>query len=173
MQTNLTLASLATLLLSGGVYAQTPRQAVLAAEASFVEQVSTNGMKTAFLANASPTAMVVENGKLLAAQAVWESRPATANTRLTWYPLLADLAQTGDLGYVIGTYRHSSDAKHPQESGSYLRIWRREAVAGWRLALEMLNSPAPAAAPAAGAAPAPVAEGPGTVPAAAPGRRAQ
>ena len=311
MKTKLTLASLATLLLSGAVYAQTPRQAVLAAEASLVEQVAQNGMKSAFLASAAPTAMVAENGKLVEAQAAWNARPVKPNTRLTWYPLLADVAQTGDLGYttgpwtmlqneraqaageyvtlwrkqpdgqwkyvvnmsierigvppgapanvpaprqalatptpsmaptsvlldldnrfgaaevlkpgatyqqylssearlyrpglsmmqglaavanmknlekgyifapttgylsaggdlgyVLGTYRHPGDAKHPQESGSYLRIWRREAEGGWKLALEMFNTPATAAAPAG---PAPVAEGVNGTPAT-PARRAQ
>jgi ketosteroid isomerase-like protein len=312
MKTNLTLASLTTLLLSGAVYAQTPRQAVLAAETAFAEQVAKNGMKTAFVANASPAAMVVENGKLVEAQAAWSARPPKPDTRLTWYPLLADVSQTGDLGYttgpwtllqndramsageyvtlwrkqpngqwkyavtmsterigvppsapatvpaprqalatptpsmaptsvlldldtkfaaaellkpgatyqqylsaearlyrpglsmmqglaavanmknldkgyvfapttgylsaggdlgyVVGAYRYLGDAKHPEESGSYLRIWRRETEAGWRLALEMFNSPVPVAAPAA---PAPVAEGAGATPAAAPVRRAQ
>lgn len=312
MKTNLTLASLATLLLSGAVYAQTPRQAMLAAEASFAEQVTKNGMKTAFVASATPAAIAVENGKLVEAQAAWQARPAKPNTRLTWYPLLADMAQTGDLGYttgpwtmlqneraqatgeyvtlwrkqpdgqwkyvvnmsierigvppgapanvpaprralatatpsmaptsvlldldnkfaaaevlkpgatyqqylspearlyrpglsmmqglaavanmknlekgyffapttgylsaggdlgyVVGTYRHLGDAKHPEESGSYLRIWRREAEGGWRLALEMFNTPA---AVVAAAAPAPVAAGVGGAPAAAPARRAQ
>ena len=312
MKTNLTLVPLATLLLAGAVHAQTPRQAVLAAEASFAEQVTKNGMKTAYVANAAPTAMVVENGKLVEAQAAWNARLVKPNTRLTWYPLLADVAQTGDLayttgpwtllqndraqaageyvtvwrkqpdgqwkyavnmsierigvspsapatvpaprqalamatpsmaptsvlldldnrfaaaevlkpgatyqqylstearlyrpglsmmqglaavanmknlekgyffapttgylaaggdlGYVVGTYRHPGDAKHPQESGSYLRIWRREAEGGWRLALEMFNSPAAVAAPAA---PAPVAEGNRANPATTPARGAQ
>ena len=311
MKTKLTLASLASLLLSGAVYAQTPRQAVLAAESSFAEQVAKNGMKTAFLANSAPTAMLVENGKLVEAQTLWNSRPAKPNTRLAWYPILADVAQSGDLGYttgpwtmlqndraqasgeyvtlwrkqadgqwkyvvdmgierigvapaapatvpaprqvlamatpsmaptsvlldldkkfaaaellkpgatyqqylsgearlyrpglsvmqglaavanmknlekgyifapttgylsaggdlgyVLGEYRYPGDAKHPQESGTYLRIWRREAEAGWRLALEMFNSPAPAAAPTG---PAPVAAGADAAPAA-PVRSAQ
>ena len=311
MKTNLTIAPLAMLLLTGAVYAQTPRQAVLAAESSLIEQVAKNGMKTAFMTAAAPTAIVVENGKLLEPQAAWEARPMKPNTRLAWYPLLADVAQTGDLayttgpwtmlqnerasatgeyvtlwrkqadgqwkyavnmsierigvppgvpatvpaprqamgmatpsmaptgvlleldarfaaaellkpgatyqqylssearlyrpglsmmqglaavanmknlekgyifapvtgylsaggdlGYVVGTFRHLGDAKHPEELGSYLRIWRREAEAGWRLALEMFNSPAPVAAPAA---PAPVAAE--TTPAtAAPAGRAQ
>ena len=313
MKKKLTLASLASLLISGVVCAQSPRQAVLAAESSFAEQVAKNGMKTAFLANAAPTAMVVENGELVDAEAAWNTRSVKPNSRLTWYPLLADMAQSGDLGYttgpwtmlqndraqasgeyvtlwrrqadgqwkyvvdmsierigvtpsapatvpaprqalamatpsmaptsvlldldnkfaaaeqlkpgatyqqylsnearlyrpglsvmqglaavanmknvekgyffapttgylsaggdlgyVVGAYRRLGDAKHPEESGSYLHIWRREAEAGWRLALEMFNSPTPVAAPAA---PAPVAEGVGTTPpAAAPARRAQ
>ena len=42
------------------------------------------------------------------------------------------LAASGDLGYVVGTLRRAATGtKHPEENGSYLRIWRREAVAGW------------------------------------------
>lgn len=86
-------------------------------------------------------------------------------------PTTGYLSAAGDLGYVVGSYRYLGDAKHPEETGSYLRIWRREAEAGWRLALEMFNAPAPAAAPAA---PAPVADGAaGTVPATTPARRGQ
>ena len=61
------------------------------------------------------------------------------------------LAASGDLGYVVGTLRRAAGTKHPEENGSYLRIWRREAVAGWRLVVEVFNltpgSMAPAAAP--------------------------
>ena len=50
------------------------------------------------------------------------------------------LAASGDLGYVVGTlHRAAASAVAPEEDGSYLRIWRREAVAGWRLVLEVFN----------------------------------
>ena len=55
-------------------------------------------------------------------------------------PATVRLAASGDLGFVVGTLRRPSPvAGQPEETGSYLRIWRREAAAGWRLALEMLN----------------------------------
>lgn len=55
-------------------------------------------------------------------------------------PTTVRLAASGDLGFAVGTLRRPSPiAGQPEETGSYLRIWRREAVAGWRLALEMLN----------------------------------
>ena len=57
------------------------------------------------------------------------------------------LAAGGDLGYVVGTVRRDAGAQHPEENGSYLRIWRREAVAGWRIVLEMFNF-VPGSAPA-------------------------
>ncbi len=55
-------------------------------------------------------------------------------------PTTVRLAASGDIGFAVGTLRRPSPiAGQPEETGSYLRIWRREAVAGWRLALEMLN----------------------------------
>ena len=65
------------------------------------------------------------------------------------------LAAAGDLGYVVGTLHRPRSTKHPEENGSYLRIWRREAVDGWRIVSEVFNfTPVPAAAaPAAPSAP--------------------
>lgn len=55
-------------------------------------------------------------------------------------PTTVRLAASGDLGFVVGTLRRPSPAnKNVEETGSYLRIWRREAVGGWRIAVEMLN----------------------------------
>jgi ketosteroid isomerase-like protein len=55
-------------------------------------------------------------------------------------PTTVRLAASGDMGFAVGTLRRPSPvAGQPEETGSYLRIWRREAAAGWRLAVEMLN----------------------------------
>ena len=139
MKTKLTLASLATLLLSGAVYAQTPRQAVLAAESSFAEQVTKNGMKAAFIGNAAPTALLVENGKLVDAQELWNSRPAKPGTRLTWYPLLADVAQSGDLGYTVGTAVYTGrreDGGQVVRYSKYLTVWKKQRDGGWRYVVD-------------------------------------
>lgn len=45
-------------------------------------------------------------------------------------------AKAGDLGYVYGTYERKGDKP---ESGSYLRVWRREPGETWKLALEVLS----------------------------------
>ena len=70
------------------------------------------------------------------AQIVAES----AGSAYLFVPATVRLATSGDLGFVVGSLRRPSPFnKHAEETGSYLRIWRREAVGGWRLALEMLN----------------------------------
>jgi ketosteroid isomerase-like protein len=75
------------------------------------------------------------------------------NGGYTFTAVTGYLAAAGDLGYVVGTLTRPASAQHAAENGSYLRIWRREAVDGWRIVLEVFNF-TPAATDAA-AAPAP------------------
>ncbi len=42
------------------------------------------------------------------------------------------LSRAGDLGYVWGEY-------HGASAGYYLHLWQRDAVDGWRLALDLLH----------------------------------
>jgi ketosteroid isomerase-like protein len=55
-------------------------------------------------------------------------------------PVGGGSAKAGDLGYAYGTYERKGDKP---ESGSYIRVWRREPGDTWKLALEVL-SPKPA-----------------------------
>jgi ketosteroid isomerase-like protein len=136
MKTKLTIVALATMLAVGTASAQSPRQAVLAAETSFAAQVAQNGMKTAFLSNAAPTALVVENGKLAEAQAVWGARPARSTNRLTWYPMLADVAQSGDLGYTTGPWTMLQNER-AQAAGEYVTLWRKQPDGQWKYVVDM------------------------------------
>ena len=55
-------------------------------------------------------------------------------------PIGGGSAKAGDLGYVYGSYERKGGKP---ESGSYVRIWKREPGDSWKLALEVLN-PRPA-----------------------------
>ena len=54
-------------------------------------------------------------------------------------PATAELAAAGDLGVVIGTVRRAAAPGQLEASGNYLHLWRREAVGGWHLAVEMVD----------------------------------
>ena len=66
----------------------------------------------------------------------------------TWEPMHFDVAESGDLGYVYGSYA----AKGPggksveEEKGYYLRAWKRDADNQWKLVAEVL-SPLPPETP--------------------------
>jgi hypothetical protein len=51
---------------------------------------------------------------------------------LSWEPLRADAAESGDLGYTYGPYLRSG------ENGHYIHVWRRQAEGRWTLVAEVL-----------------------------------
>jgi len=93
-------------------------------------------MKVAFLANCAPAAFVVEDGKLANAQAVWLDRPAQPARHLTWYPVLADVAQSGDLGYTTGPWTMLQNGQ-PQATGEYVTVWRKQPDGQWKFVVDM------------------------------------
>jgi ketosteroid isomerase-like protein len=65
---------------------------------------------------------------------------------LTWEPMQADIAQSGDLGYTLGRYElkpSSASTALQEERGYYVRVWKRDNLGKWKLVLDTL-SPIPA-----------------------------
>jgi ketosteroid isomerase-like protein len=125
MKNQLTIRVAIALLIPFASQAQQAREAVIAAETAFAAQAKEAGTKAAFLANSAPTAFITDEGKLADAQTVWQARPAKSTTRLTWYPVLADAAQSGDLGYTTGPWTSYQNDK-PQATGEYVTVWRKQ-----------------------------------------------
>lgn len=63
---------------------------------------------------------------------------------VAWEPTSADIAQSGDLGYVYGSYelRDNPGAAVAIEKGYYVRVWKRGGDGKWKVALD-LTSPLP------------------------------
>jgi ketosteroid isomerase-like protein len=65
------------------------------------------------------------------------------NNRLTWSPVHADMAASGDLGYTYGTYEFRSigkDGKPTVEDGKYVSIWKKQKDGSWKVVMDMGNS---------------------------------
>jgi ketosteroid isomerase-like protein len=69
------------------------------------------------------------------------------SNHMTWTPLGADVATSGDLGYTFGTYEfHGVDKDNaPVVSvGKYTTIWKLQQDGSWKVVLDMANtSPLP------------------------------
>jgi hypothetical protein len=50
------------------------------------------------------------------------------------------MSEAGDLGYTYGRAR-GPEADPAADPGGYLRIWRRDGEAEWRLALDLADVP--------------------------------
>jgi ketosteroid isomerase-like protein len=65
------------------------------------------------------------------------------DNHLTWAPVGAGIAASGDLGYTYGTYEFRSkdkDGKPVVDHGKYTTIWKRQKDGSWKVALDMGNS---------------------------------
>lgn len=61
---------------------------------------------------------------------------------LTWEPLRASIAASGDLGWTTGSYRSVSTAAGGEVrtgQGRYVTIWRRQPDGSWRVAMDLGN----------------------------------
>jgi ketosteroid isomerase-like protein len=69
------------------------------------------------------------------------------NNHLTWTPVYADMAASGDLGYTYGTFEFRSkdkDGKPTVEYGKYASIWKKQKDGSWKVVMDMGNaSPVP------------------------------
>ncbi|WP_460609220.1 Cif family virulence factor [Hymenobacter terrigena] len=136
MKNKLTISAAVAILFPLAAFAQSPHDAVVAAEAAFAAQATQTSTEAAFLANSSPTALVTENGKLVNAQEVWRARPSRPGNKLTWYPVLADAAQSGDMGYTTGPWTMLQNNR-PVSAGEYVTVWRKQLDGRWKFAVDM------------------------------------
>ena len=72
---------------------------------------------------------------------------ADTNARLTWQPVRAVAAASGELGYTIGRWeslaRGRDGAWAPEGTGNYVTIWRRQEDGSWKVAVDIGNTDAP------------------------------
>ena len=65
---------------------------------------------------------------------------------LSWEPLSAHVADTGDLGYTVGTHEvtvHDAAGSPVSVTGKYLAVWRKQADGAWKIAADISNTTAP------------------------------
>jgi ketosteroid isomerase-like protein len=83
--------------------------------------------------------------------------------KLTWIPLRAEVAASGELGWTTGSYeltRLDEQGVPHVRHGKYVTIWRRQTDGSWKAVLDGGNPDSPPAAPAAQAAAPPAASKP-------------
>jgi len=63
--------------------------------------------------------------------------------QLTWTPVGADIAASGDLGYTYGNYEFRTmdeTGKPVVEHGHYTSIWKKQPDGSWKIVLDMGNA---------------------------------
>jgi ketosteroid isomerase-like protein len=137
MKNYLTIGAIVALLIPTAAQAQSKVvQQVVAAETAFASQSAQTSIEAALLGNSTATSLATDNGKLANAQNVWRSRPSKPGRKMTWYPVLADAAQSGDLGYTTGPWTQFQNGR-PESAGEYVTVWRKQLDGKWKFAVNM------------------------------------
>jgi ketosteroid isomerase-like protein len=128
-----------------------PTAELLQTEKDFCAMARTAGIEAAFAAYAAPTAVFfdVDPQAHRGPEAV-RIRFAGADPKavLSWVPVEAAVAGSGDLGYTWGTYEYHAPAKDGADrvgTGHYVTVWRRQPDGHWKFVLDTGNpGPSPA-----------------------------
>jgi len=81
---------------------------------------------------------------------VWKERFASQGLVITWKPTKVQLAKSGDMGWVSGTYEltmNDASGKPIDDRGKYLEVWEKQTDGNWKCRADMWNSDLAASAP--------------------------
>ncbi len=159
----LALCACLALLLFASACTQPPQPDTRAADEAAVRDADAQWSKTAgsgdvdgtvsyYVDDASllPPNAPIANGKQ-AIRAMWASL-LVPGTTISWDASKVEVARSGDLATVMGTYQDSM--KDPQgnpvnDRGKFVEVWKKQADGKWKVVADIFNSDLPpAAAPA-------------------------
>jgi ketosteroid isomerase-like protein len=82
---------------------------------------------------------------------VWKEMFASPGFVITWKATRVQLAKSGDMGWVSGTYEltmNDATGKPTNDRGKYLEVWEKQSDGNWKCRADMWNSDLGASAPA-------------------------
>src|SRR5213082_1532366 len=82
---------------------------------------------------------------------IWQDMLASPGLVISWKATKVEVAKSGDLGFVSGTYEFSmndASGKPVIDHGKYVEVWEKKADGKWKCGTDTWNSDLPASAPA-------------------------
>lgn len=122
------------------------KQSVLQADKDFSNLSVEKGMNSAFISYCAeegvllrPNSMPIE-GKTKIADLF--NKRDDKKIKLTWSPLYADVAQSGEMAYTYGSWLYESvdsTGNKISQEGTYATVWKKDAKGNWKWVLDTGN----------------------------------
>ena len=116
-------------------------------EADFAADVAHNGHAAFLTYFAEDGVELVDGGGIDTKDAMRKQPPWPEGTTLTWTPVKAEMAASGDLGYTYGNYIYTAKNKEGKlvaNYGKYTSVWKKQKDGQWKVVVDIGNpSPAP------------------------------
>jgi ketosteroid isomerase-like protein len=119
-------------------------RSIVEAERKFAAMSVEKGMRAAFIENLADDSVLFHPGPVNGKQ-WWSARPIRPGM-LTWQPVFADVARSGEMGYTTGPweFREKSLEDKPVAFGQFVTVWKRQADGSWKAAVDLgINNPPP------------------------------
>jgi ketosteroid isomerase-like protein len=116
---------------------------LLQLEANFAADVAKHGHDAFLTYFAEDGVEIVDGGGINDKEAMRKQSPWPEGTTLTWTPVHAEMASSGDLGYTYGIYFYSAKNKEGKlvvTHGKYTSIWKKQKDGQWKVVVDMGNS---------------------------------
>jgi len=124
-------------------------QSLFNVDRAFSAMAQREGMGKAFIAYADESVVLMRSGNqmpLIGKAALVAAFEPLTGTMLSWEPLKAEIAASGDLGYTFGRYRLAPEGA-AATFGVYTSIWKKQTDGTWRFVLDA-GGPTPEQVPA-------------------------
>jgi ketosteroid isomerase-like protein len=129
---------------------QKAREEIIQTEKDFSAMSESRGMKEAFLNYAADDVVKLRNREypivgINSLRSAFEADNDTASV-LKWYPLKADAASSGELGYSYGNWEYTgkdSIGKEIKAFGNYFTVWKKNKNGEWKFTLDGGNTTPP------------------------------
>lgn len=117
------------------------KQDLMDVDIRFSDYSAQQGMKKAYQEFAHPEGVllrpnrmpIVGKNKLIA----YLSPLSDSSFTLTWIPLSADVAHSGEMGFTYGIYLFKADSA--TQKGTYVSIWKKDENGQWKYLLDTGN----------------------------------
>jgi ketosteroid isomerase-like protein len=112
-------------------------------ETDFAADVAKHGHDAFLTYFAEDGVEIVDGGGIDTKDAMRQQPPWPEGTSLTWAPVKAEMAASGDLGYTYGNYVYAAknkDGKLTASYGKYTSIWKKQKDGKWKVVVDMGNS---------------------------------
>ena len=141
---------------------ESPLHSMVATERAFSQASADKGTRDSFLLFIADDGILFRPSAVLGKKWLQEHPVPLVDNRplLSWQPIFADVAASGDMGYTFGPWEFKQSIKDqkPVAFGHFVTMWRRQADGSWRFAIDLGVSHPQSATPALPWVPGPVAK---------------
>lgn len=119
---------------------------LMEADIAFARMAFEQGRNVAFLEfMAEDVTIMPRRGDLIRGRNAYRkqlSESSAAEPVVRWKPFFADISQSGDLGYTMGTFQYFENKQEGAavlREGSYVTIWKKQPDGRWRFVFDAGN----------------------------------